>query len=136
MMIRNVPLVASAQASEAAVNSASPAMNMRLRPSRSAARPPSSRNPPKVSAYAVTTHCRSDSAKCSLAPIVGSATLTISMSTAVMKQATASSENARHRRTSPGAAACAPPMSFLGSTEVTCASGLYWSGTHQLKHRP
>src|SRR6266571_263933 len=33
MMIRNVPLVASAQASEAAVNSASPAMNMRLRPS-------------------------------------------------------------------------------------------------------
>ena len=77
MTIRNVPLGASAQASEAAVNSASPAMNMRLRPSRSAARPPSSRNPPKVSAYAVTTHCRSDSAKCSLAPIVGSATLTI-----------------------------------------------------------
>src|SRR5258708_8992638 len=27
-------------------------------------------------------------------------------------------------------------MSFLGSTEVTCASGLYWSGPHQLKHRP
>jgi hypothetical protein len=85
MMIRNVPLGASAQASEAAVNSASPAMNVRLRPSRSAARPPSSRNPPKVRAYAVTTHCRSDSAKCSLAPIVGSATLTTSMSTAVMK---------------------------------------------------
>ena len=85
MMIRNVPLGASAQASEAAVNSASPAMNMRLRPSRSAARPPSSKNPPKVSAYAVTTHCRSDSAKCSLTPIVGSATLTINRSTAVMK---------------------------------------------------
>ncbi len=78
MTIRNVALVASAQASEAAVNTASPAMNMRLRPSRSAARPPSSRNPPKVSAYAVTTHCRSASAKCSLTPMVGSATLTIS----------------------------------------------------------
>jgi len=50
MMIRNVSVVASAQASEAAVKIASPAMNRRLRPSRSAARPPSSRNPPKVSA--------------------------------------------------------------------------------------
>ena len=46
MMIRNVSLVASAQASEAAVKIASPAMNRRLRPSRSAARPPSRRNPP------------------------------------------------------------------------------------------
>src|SRR5580693_10784797 len=26
-------------------------------------------------------------------------------------------------------------MSFLGSTEVTCASGLYWSGLHRLKHQ-
>jgi len=34
-----------------------------------------------------------------LVPIVGKATLTISMSTAVMKYATASSENARQRRT-------------------------------------
>ena len=50
MMIRNVSVVASAQASEAAVKMASPAMNRRRRPSRSAARPPSSRNPPKVSA--------------------------------------------------------------------------------------
>jgi hypothetical protein len=50
MMIRNVSVVASAQASEAAVKSASPAMNIRRRPSRSAARPPSNRNPPKASA--------------------------------------------------------------------------------------
>ena len=50
MMIRNVSLVASAHASEAAVKMAMPAMNSRLRPSRSAARPPNSRNPPKVSA--------------------------------------------------------------------------------------
>jgi hypothetical protein len=50
MMIRKVSLVASAQASEAAVKVASPAMNRRRRPSRSATRPPSSKNPPKVSA--------------------------------------------------------------------------------------
>ena len=52
MMIRKVSPAASAQASEAAVKIASPAMNRRLRQSRSAARPPNSRNPPKVSAYA------------------------------------------------------------------------------------
>ncbi len=39
---------ASPQASEAAENSASPAMNIRRRPSRSAARPPSSSKPPNV----------------------------------------------------------------------------------------
>ena len=50
MTIRNVSLAASAQASEAPVKIASPAMNSRRRPSRSAARPPNSRNPPKVSA--------------------------------------------------------------------------------------
>ena len=49
MAIRNDSVVASAQASEAAVNTASPAMRTRRRPSRSAARPPSSRKPPKVS---------------------------------------------------------------------------------------
>jgi hypothetical protein len=50
MTIRNVSPVASAQANEAPVKITSPAMNRRRRPSRSAARPPSSRNPPKVSA--------------------------------------------------------------------------------------
>ena len=50
--------VASAAASDAALNSPSPSIRMRRRPSRSAARPPRSKNPPNVSAYAVTTHCR------------------------------------------------------------------------------
>src|SRR6202451_1374454 len=135
MMIRNVLVVASAQPSEAAVNSASPAVNTRLRPSRSAARPPSSKNPPKASAYAVTTHCRSDSAKCSLTPIVGSATLPTSRSSAVMKYATARSGNGRHRPACPGGAAAAAPTSFLGSTEVMGASGRDWSGPHQVEHR-
>ena len=35
-----------------------PTRKTRRRPSRSAARPPSSRKPPNVIAYAVTTHCR------------------------------------------------------------------------------
>ena len=48
--IRNPSDVASPQPSEAAVNTNRPAIRMRRRPSRSAARPPSSRKPPKVSA--------------------------------------------------------------------------------------
>ena len=48
--IRNSSAVASPQPSEAAVKRARPASKMRRRPSRSAARPPSSRKPPKVSA--------------------------------------------------------------------------------------
>jgi hypothetical protein len=41
--------LATAQASEASTNSAMPAMNTRRRPSRSEARPPSSRKPANVS---------------------------------------------------------------------------------------
>ena len=69
--------VASPQASDAAVNTASPSIRIRRRPSRSAARPPSRRKPPNVIAYAVTTHCRLVSLKCRSRPIVGSETLTI-----------------------------------------------------------
>ena len=43
-------------ASEATVNSPIPKTNMRRRPSRSPARAPTSSRPPKVSAYALTTH--------------------------------------------------------------------------------
>src|SRR5439155_15949024 len=45
------------------------------------------------------THCRFASEKCSLRPIVGSATLTIVRSTMVMKNATASTANALQRCT-------------------------------------
>src|ERR671934_854819 len=95
--IRNASPVASAQPSDEAVNRASPSIRIRRRPSRSAARPPSSRKPPNVSAYAVTTHCRSVSEKWSLRPIVGRATLTIVRSTIVMKYETASTAKARQR---------------------------------------
>ena len=95
--IRNASPVASPHASDAAVNTAKPTIRIRRRPSRSAARPPSSRSPPNVSAYAVTTHCRLVSLKCRSRPIVGSDTLTIVRSMIVMKYATASSANARQR---------------------------------------
>ena len=95
--IRNPSPVASAQASDAAENTPSPAIRTRRRPSRSAARPPSSRKPPNVSAYAVATHCRFVAEKCRSRPIVGSAVLTIVRSTTVMKYATASTPNARQR---------------------------------------
>ena len=47
----------------------------------------------------MTTHCRSDSGKCSFTPMVGRATLTIVRSTMVMKYATTSRAKARQRRT-------------------------------------
>ena len=61
-----------------------PAMNRRLRPSRSPARPPSSRNPPKISVYALTTHCRLEGEKCRPRWIEGSATLTTVASSTTM----------------------------------------------------
>ena len=51
-----VSLCATPQRSEATVKSTTPARKTRLRPIRSPARPPSSRKPPKRSAYALTTH--------------------------------------------------------------------------------
>src|ERR671935_3018828 len=95
--IMNPAPVASAAARDAALNSPSPSIRMRRRPSTSAARPPSSKNPPNVSAYAVTTHWRLVSEKCRSRPIVGSETLTIVRSMTVMKNPTASSANARQR---------------------------------------
>ena len=89
--------VDSAAPSDAAVNNESPAIRIRRRPSRSAARPPSSMKPPNVSAYAVTTHCRLVALKCRSRPIVGSETLTIVRSMIVMKNDTANSANARQR---------------------------------------
>src|SRR5579875_1648543 len=44
---------------EAAAKPAMPIMNVRLRPNRSARRPPSNSRPPKAREYPVTIHCRS-----------------------------------------------------------------------------
>ena len=89
---------ASPQTSDAAEKSATPIMNIRRRPSRSAARPPSSRRPPNVIVYAISTHCSVFSETCSDVLIDGSATLTIETSSTVMKNATQTSASACQRR--------------------------------------
>src|SRR5580765_4256172 len=88
---------ASPHASEASVNSATPTMNTRRRPSRSAARPPSSKKPPKAIEYAVITHCRFSREKSSARPMDGKATLTIETSRIVMKNAVATTARMRQR---------------------------------------
>ena len=75
-----------------------PIMNMRRRPSRSPARPPSRRKPPNAIVYAVITHWRSFSATFSEVLIDGSATLTIETSSTVMNIATQTSASASQRR--------------------------------------
>ena len=51
--------VAAPPTAEAAAKPIRPIWNIRLRPTRSARRPPNSNRLPKANAYAVTTHCRS-----------------------------------------------------------------------------
>src|SRR6202012_4592234 len=85
-------------AREAAEKTTNPTMNTRRRPSRSAARPPSSRNPPNVSVYAFTTQGRLASEKCSAVLIDGSATLTIDASSTTMNWAAHRRIRARQRR--------------------------------------
>ena len=75
---------ASPHASEATVNSTTPASSTRRRPSRSAARPPSSRQPPNVSTYALITHWRLSREKPRSLWIDGSATLTTVLSSTTM----------------------------------------------------
>ena len=70
-------------------------MNMRLRPSRSAIRPPSIRNPPKVSVYEFTAHERSVREKWRWEPIEGSATFTIEASITTTNCVIARSASAR-----------------------------------------
>jgi hypothetical protein len=76
--------LASPLTADAAVNSATPARNRRLRPNRSPARPPSSKKPPNASVYAVITHCRSAWAKPRSLWIAGRATFTIVASSTTM----------------------------------------------------
>ena len=61
-------------------------------------RPPSSRKPPKVSVYALTTHDRLSWEKSSASPMDGSATLTIDASSTTTNCAAARSASANQRR--------------------------------------
>jgi hypothetical protein len=68
-----VKLTEAPPTAETPAKPASPVRNVTFRPSRSASRPPSNSRLPNASAYAVTTHCRSTSVKCSARWAVGSA---------------------------------------------------------------
>ena len=91
-------LPASPHSSEAKVKRARPAANTRLRPKRSPALPPSSRKPPKVSRYPLTTHESPVSEKASEPCIAGSATLTMVPSSTIMSCAAHTSSSASHLR--------------------------------------
>ena len=77
--------VARPQQSEASVNSAMPATNRRRWPYRSPSRPPSSRKPPNVSRYALTTHASDVCENPRSALIDGSATFTIVVSRTIIR---------------------------------------------------
>src|SRR6266536_590657 len=90
--------------SDPTVNSATPAMNRRRRPSRSAMRPPSRSTPPNRIAYAVTTHCKLSCVKCRSVLIDGSATFTMATSRTTMNWAATTTASTIQRRLSGRAA--------------------------------
>src|SRR3954471_15044400 len=90
-------LEASPPTSEATEISSRPPTNTRLRPSRSAIRPPSSRKPANASVYAFTTHWRPAPLKPRSARIDGSATFTTDTSRITMNWATHASTTAAQR---------------------------------------
>ena len=94
--IRDISLQARPQSSEPMVKMIVPAMNTRRRPRRSAVRPPSSRKPPKTSAYALITHCRFSCENPRSAWIEGRATFTIAMSSTTMNCTAQMSASAYH----------------------------------------
>ena len=81
------------------VKMARPAMKMRLRPNRSAARPPSSMKPAKVRVYALTTHWRPDPLKPRSFWIDGSATFTMETSRTTMNWPTQTRVRRSHAAT-------------------------------------
>ncbi len=105
---------ASPSSSELTVKSASPAMNSRRRPSRSAIRPPSRSMPPNRIEYAVTTHCRLSWLNCRSVLIVGSATFTIATSSTTMNCAVTITASPIQRRRS-GWSGCAMKVGFAST---------------------
>ncbi len=81
---------------DSTVKLASPTSKILRCPKMSAARPPSNRNPPNVSAYAVTTHCNISGSKWSDFPMAGSATFVMHTSSTTMNCATATRMKMSH----------------------------------------
>ena len=84
MVVLDVSDQARPESSELSVNRVTPPTNNRLRPSRSARRPPRSSVPPNRIAYAVTTHCRLSCEKWRSCLIAGRATYTTATSRMTM----------------------------------------------------
>ena len=83
---------------EASAKPMTPTWNVRLRPSRSANRPPNNSKAPNGSAYAVTTHCRSASEKPRSCCAEGSAMFTTVPSSTTMSCAKPTKASAFQRR--------------------------------------
>ncbi len=112
-------------ASEATENTPRPMVNTSRRPMRSASEPAVNRNAASVSAYASTTHCRSEKLECSDVWIDGSATLTIVTSSSSMKIATQTTDSVHQRLGSlPPCAGAGPALmgGTLASAQVTSAT--------------
>ena len=97
-------LCANPHSTDTAVNSTRPARNTFLRPIRSPRRPASSRKPPNVSRYELTTHVRLAWLKPRSRWIEGSATFTIVASTAIMSWPRHTTTTAIQRRRGPATA--------------------------------
>src|SRR3954469_14436144 len=93
--------VASPLSSDAVVKTITPATKTLRRPTRSPARPPSSRKPPNTSVYALMTHCRLDVEKPRSRWIEGSATFTIVASRMTMNCARQTMTRTSQRLVSP-----------------------------------
>ena len=108
-------------ASDAAVNTAKPIMNMRRRPNVSAARPPRISSPPKAIAYPVTIHCTAVAEKPNSRSIDASATLTMLKSSTTMNAAVRISARASRRCEGAGpgrATSCSSGLALPAVTDV------------------
>ena len=110
--------VANPPAREAAENSSRPVTNIRRRPSRSPARPPSSSSPPNARAYALTTHSRPAPENPRARWICGRATLTMVESSTTINCAVAMTSSARPRWRPPSRALAAARPAPV--TDCTC----------------
>ena len=125
------PCVAAKPAAREAIPTiARPAMKMRRRPRRSAARPPSSRKPPNAITYALTIQGRFSSEKSSPLPMLGRATLTIDASRTTMNCATQSRIDAVQRFSRYSWAVVIPLL--LSRSGMLCLSlSSRWSGVRR-----
>jgi hypothetical protein len=125
--INHVPLWATPQSSEAAVNNARPARKTRRWPSRSPMRPASRSSPPNAIRYPLTTHARLLWEKPRSSWIVGRATLTTVPSTTIISMPVQSTYRASQR------------LSFVPAGEVllaTASAVIRWSpsGSDAFRH--